>query len=393
MKEMTINEAVKLVNAKEATSISLYLKTDYTGRDSATKAKGNMMRLYKTVEEIIGRSVDVVSKNRLLAPLKRTLDNLRITQSKGGIAIYHNEDFTGIVRITTNVSDLVVAAQSFHLKPILRSLQYHRNYYLLALRSRCADLFLVTPDGHTKLDRVEWNAPVGSQLAETAKGAQGKLLKVRRGKNLNKNAGENFGPLNQALKGHFEQKQFPLMISGPSHLHEAFRGSSEYSYIMQQGLEGDTEYLDEKALLGLSGQVFEQFLLENDKHAAANFLEASNVGAASTNIAEIAVAAARGQVKSLLIAEDTHVWGLLDRTNGAIEILSEKEDATSDDLLDDLAELTLQKGGNVTVLPSAQMPHGVSIAAILRWSDSGNCDHAFVPLRSRNHFSSVSNGR
>ena len=252
-------------------------------------------------------------------------------------------------------------------------------------------MFLVTPDGYTKLDRVECNSSVGSPLSEAAKGAQGKLFKNRRGKNLLKSTGKNFAPLNQALKGHLEQKQFPLMISGPSHLHEAFRSSSAYSYIMQQGLEGDTEYLDEKALLGLSGQVFEQFLHENDRHAAANFLEASHFGDTSTDIAEIAVAAARGQIKSLLIAEDTHVWGLLDRTNGAIKILSEKDDATSDDLLDDLAELTLQKGGNVTVLPSAQMPSGVAIAAILRWSDSTNCDHAFVPLRSRNHFSPVVN--
>ncbi|MCX6123849.1 MAG: hypothetical protein NTV34_03760, partial [Proteobacteria bacterium] len=315
-----------------------------------------------------------------------------MSPSKGGLAIYHNEDFTGVVRIATKVSDLVVAAQSFHLKPILRSLPYHQSYYLLALRERCADLFLVKPDGHTKLKRFDVCRSVQGATSDSDKKPTSRALKHRTNLDFQKKNAGNMIRLNQELKTYFDNNQFPLMISGPSHLQEGFRNNCAYVHTMEPSLEGDINYLDEKALVGLSGHVFEQYLLEKDSMAVDNFIEAGKLGLASANLADIAVAAARGQVSRLLIAEDTHIWGHLDRTSGAFEVLTDKDDATSDDLLDDLAELTLQKGGGVTVLPISQMPNGAPIAAILRWSDPGNCDQAFIPLRSKSHFSPLVGG-
>ena len=65
-------------------------------------------------------------------------------------------------------------------------------------------------------------------------------------------------------------------------------------HIMEQSLEGNIDYFDEKTLVGLSGHVFKQYLLENDSHAVDNFIGANKAGLASTSLAEIKVAAARG---------------------------------------------------------------------------------------------------
>ena len=129
MKTMTVNEATKLVKAKPAPSISLYLATDVAAKDSTTKLRLNLNRLYKTAEGLIVGTYDFKTRERLLQPLKKALSMVGLRRAKGGIGIYHNEHFTGIVRLPTITSDLAVAADSFHIKPVLRCVQSRRNYY------------------------------------------------------------------------------------------------------------------------------------------------------------------------------------------------------------------------------------------------------------------------
>jgi len=123
MKDLTISDAMKLVRSETAPAISIYLGTNVNDRDSHSKIRTNLQRLYKTAESLVVRTYDARARERLLQPLKKALANLKLSRSKGGVAIYHSETFTGIVRLPTAVADLAVAADSFHLKPVLRCAQ------------------------------------------------------------------------------------------------------------------------------------------------------------------------------------------------------------------------------------------------------------------------------
>jgi hypothetical protein len=248
MKAMTVNEAIKLVKSNTSPAISIYLKTDHKDRDGTNKVRANLTAMYKTIEGLVRRTYEIRHKDRLLAPLKRALAGLQLSQAKGGIAIYHNEHFTGLVKLPTLHADLAVAAESFHLKPVLKCAQQQRN---------------VTAFANLIMDR---------------------------------------------------------------------------------------------------------HVSTTDESPVSMFQKAEASGLASHDLIDIAQAAARGQIQTLFVAEDRHIWGYLDREFGAVEVLRQKHDATSDDLLDDIAELTLLKGGKVKVLPSDQMPNELPIAAIYRWS-------------------------
>jgi tetratricopeptide (TPR) repeat protein len=369
MKEMSVNEAVKLLKSKSAPAISIYLKTDHKDRDGMSKVRANLASLYKTIEGLIVRTYDVRTKERLLGPLKNALSGLKLSQSKGGIAIYHNENFTGVVKVPTLVSDLAVAAESFHLKPMLRCAQLRKNYYLLAIRRSCADLYLVTAEEAKKVDRFDIARKREDQSStkerDDSRAWFKKGQKVRKLKELN----ESMNLLNQQLALRCQGERIPLVLGGADQYQEAFRNVCSYVYLLEQGIAGDIEYMDEKGLTALSNHVIEQYYSEIDDSAIAMFQKAEATGLASSDLVEIAQAAARGQVQTLLIAEDRHIWGYLDREFGTVEVLRHKHDATSDDLLDDIAELTILKGGKVRVLSSDQMPHGQPIAAILRWQD------------------------
>jgi hypothetical protein len=56
----------------------------------------------------------------------------------------------------------------------------------------------------------------------------------------------------------------------------------------------------------------------------------------------------------------------VDSTTGRITFGNE-EDIQVDDLLDDVAELVLRKGGSVVVVPAADMPSQTGVAAAFRF--------------------------
>ncbi|HSP46584.1 MAG TPA: hypothetical protein VLN47_00670, partial [Clostridiaceae bacterium] len=85
------------------------------------------------------------------------------------------------------------------------------------------------------------------------------------------------------------------------------------------------------------------------------------------DVAEIARAAIEGRVKSLLIESERIVPGKIDAETGKVEF-GNLEAPGRDDVLDDLAELTLRMGGEVVLIPQDKMPVKSGVAAILRSS-------------------------
>lgn len=73
-----------------------------------------------------------------------------------------------------------------------------------------------------------------------------------------------------------------------------------------------------------------------------------------------------GRVATLLIEAESHVAGKIDWTSGRIT-LGELTHPEIDDLLDDLGELVLNKGGQVVIVPAERMPARTGLAAIYRF--------------------------
>jgi hypothetical protein len=367
MKTLTLNEATKLIKTEPSLSISLYLATDVSERDGVAKLRLNLQRLFKKAEASLARTCDAKTRERLLHPLRKALSMIGLKRGKGGIAIYHNEEFTGLVKLPTITSDIAVAADSFHIKPLLRCAQSRRSFFVLALRRRHADLYLVTADGTKHAERIElpnaFKKPLAMDRGE--KFWLGKEIKVRRKRDFV----EGMKQLNRYLEGWWTGSRTPLLLAGASSHQDAFRQNCNYQHLIERGLVGAVDDLDSDSLTNISVVAMKSYFEEQDYLAVATFRKAEAAGLTTTDLEEVAKAAARGQIQSLLVAEDRHVWGHLDRDTGRVQVVHDQQ-GTADDLLDDLAELTLNNGGSVTVLPSVVLPNGQLIAAVLRWKDT-----------------------
>ncbi|MEO6446540.1 MAG: hypothetical protein ABIZ91_00190 [Gemmatimonadaceae bacterium] len=69
---------------------------------------------------------------------------------------------------------------------------------------------------------------------------------------------------------------------------------------------------------------------------------------------------------TLLIDAEWNLPGRIDASTGSISF-DDPDEAQVDDVLDDLGELVLKRGGDVVVVPGDQMPTTTGIAAIYRF--------------------------
>ena len=96
------------------------------------------------------------------------------------------------------------------------------------------------------------------------------------------------------------------------------------------------------------------------------FETARAMGLGADDLATVSRAAAESRVESLLVEAERTIPGRLDESTGDIT-LDRIESPRIDDLLDDLAELVLIKGGQVLVVPSGDMPTDSGVAATFRF--------------------------
>jgi hypothetical protein len=86
----------------------------------------------------------------------------------------------------------------------------------------------------------------------------------------------------------------------------------------------------------------------------------------SDTVAEVAEAAVAGRVANLLIEADRRVPGRIDAETDAV-VFDSLLQPDVDDLLDDVAEISLKAGGSVAIVPAERMPTQTGIAAIYRF--------------------------
>lgn len=75
----------------------------------------------------------------------------------------------------------------------------------------------------------------------------------------------------------------------------------------------------------------------------------------------------RGRVHRLFLQRDRLLFGSLDPETGAVLLHGRQEGSSDDDVLDDVAEAVIARGGEVLEVDAGRMPNGSAAAALFRW--------------------------
>jgi hypothetical protein len=382
MRQITTEQLTGLLVAHEPPSISLYQPTHRRHPDNQQDPirYRNLLGEMETSlrEKYPTREVRAILEN--FQALAR--DNEFWNHRTDGLAILSSPEMFEIFELQRPVRELLVVADSFHTKPLLRILQSAERYQILCLTRSEARLYEGNRDA---LDPVELtNVPatmtetLGDQRFQRHQmvgsyglqaGGGGKALFHGHGSTADEveiDTNRFFRAIDRGiLEYHSRPSGLPLMLAALPESHDSFRQVSNNPFLMAGGIMRNPEALSLDQLNKLAWEKVEPLYLARLEGLKENFRTARSRQTGSADLSDIAKAVVAGRVGSLLVDADREIPGRFDRATGAIhfEPLASPE---VDDLIDDLMEAVLRTGGEVVVVPTERMPADTGLAATFR---------------------------
>lgn len=382
MHSLVNDYAAGLLNAHEPPCLSLYQPT-HRRRPENQQDPIRFRNLVKSMEESLRRKYKPREVQPLLAPFLALADDRGFwNHALDGLAALGAPGFFRAYRLQRPVVELAVVADSFHIKPLLRVLQWADRYQVLGLDRQKIKLFEGNRDAVDEVEPAPGVPPtiteaLGEELTEPHQtvasygmGAGGPAMRHGHGSKkdeLDKDSEKFFRAVDRAvLQHHSRPSGLPLILAALPEYHNLFRQVSQNPFLMAEGIDIHPDALPIDAFRERAWRAVEPHYLARLAGMVEEFGRSKSMGLGSDKLASVAEAAVAGRIAKLLIEADRHIPGRIDYASGRIEP-GDLAHPEIDDLLDDLGELVLKKGGQVVIVPAERMPVQTGIAAIYRF--------------------------
>lgn len=383
-KTLLSNEALADVAAAHpAPCLSLYQATHRSHPDNQQDPI-RFRNLVKALEQSLQRAYPAAAIRNLLEPFESLgADDAFWNHSMDGLAVLGGRNLFRVFQLQRTVTDLAIVADSFHTNPLRRFLQSADRYQVLGLSFHKIQLF---EGNRNVLDEID-PAPevlraitgaLGNALTEPHQSvaSYGSAGGVSQPSHHSQGGPKDvaaidaerfFRAIDRAvLEHHSRPSGLPLILASlPQHQH-LFRHVSHNPFLVAEGLLINPEVLPNDALRERVWQTFEPLYTARLKQWADEYAVAKTKSRGVDELAQAAAAAAAGQVATLLIEDGRQMPGRITASTGQVQF-AELSDPEVDDVLDDLGQLVLSKGGRVVLVPAEHMPTGTGIAATCRF--------------------------
>ncbi len=373
----------KLMADKSPVCISLYQPTHRRAPENhqdPIRFKNLVNQLEKTLEA----GHDEASRTKLLKPFHDLAENRDFwNHTLDGIGVLMSEKTFEVFVFPRTVGELVVVADSFHVKPLRKFLQSTDQYQLLALSLDEIEIYQGT---RNSIESVV-TAP---EMPKTIKEALGGDVEeeypnpspfaVRRRGRLIMNSGNGggrdereideerfFRAIDTAVHEHVSKNsKLPLVLVALAEHHHHFHKVSNNPYLQTEGVKINPKAVKEDQLRDLAWQAMEPQYHARLDAMKDDFKVAQSRKLGSDELADVAKAAVAGRVNTVFLEENRILRGRIDSGTGKIEAGDDTNPAV-DDMLDDLGELVERNGGQVFLIPTDHMPTTTGVAAIYRY--------------------------
>lgn len=319
----------------------------------------------------------------LLAPFQALADDQEFwNHILDGLAVLGTSAMFRVYKLQRTVAELVVVADSFHTKPLMRILQSADRYQILGLNRREVRLFEGNRDALDEIDLVPGvprtiTAALGSESdgrerATRTYGPAGPGATTRHGMDSKQDAMDNdierfFHAVDRAvLEHHSRPSGLPLLLAALPEHHHLFRKVSHNPLLAAEAIDIHPDALSIDTLRERAWQLVQPYYTKRLAGLIEAFGAAKSKDFGASDLAQVAEAVVAGRIATLLIEADREISGAIDATTGAIT-LDDLSNPDVDDLLDDLGERVLKMRGEVVIVPTGQMPTRTGIAAIYRF--------------------------
>lgn len=339
--------------------------------------------LVKRLTQSLGKKYPRRATKQLLAPLHALAGDTRFwNKTYDGLAVLAAPDFFRVYRLQRPVPEMAVVANSFHTKPLLRIVQSADRYHVLALSRHEARLFEGNRDSIAEIEmapevpRTMDDALKRDVERDHATRTYGPIRLNSMGRHGAGDVKQNgirsdtehfFRAVDQAvLEHHSKPTDLPLLIAALPEHHNMFHAVSRNPNLLNEAIDIHPDDLSADALRERAWEKIQPNYLERLNWLTERFHVAGQRAQATDNLEKTAKAAVNGRVETLLLDTARQVPGWIDSLSGTVT-LGDMEDPHIDDVLDDLGEHVLARGGEVVMVPTDRMPTRTGLAAIYRY--------------------------
>ena len=369
-----------LLRNEETPCLSLYQSTHLQHPDNVQDPI-RFRNLVKELEESLRQNYPKREVAPLLAQFHALADDAAFwNHTTAGLAVLAAPGMFRVYRLPRPVADLVVVADSFHTKPLMRITQSTDHYQVLGLSRDTFELFEGNRDSLVKVQPMD-SAP------QTAQEMLGKESDSREGAHraygpsgdsawqgtdvkqalADRDLEQFFRAVDQAVAHRYAKSggRGLILAALPEH-HNLFRSVSKNPHLLKEAIDVHPDAMSLDTLRERAWQLIQPYYLDRLSGLVDGYGVATGKNQASALLDDIAKAAVEGRVATLLLEADRMVAGQIDAATGKVTT-APLDDPKVDDLLDDLGELVLKSGGDVVMVPAERMPSTTGAAATFRF--------------------------
>ena len=374
---------IELPKSAEGPCLSLYQPTHRHYPDNQQDPI-RFKNLVKTLEHSLRQQNPTREVRPLLRPFSELASDYDFwNHTQDGLAVLCAPDLFRIYKLQRRVPELAIVADSFHIKPLLRIVQSADRYQILGLSRGAIRLFEGNRDALDEIDLAPGvprsiTDALGDQLTEphqtvrSVGGVGGSSVAFHHGHGSKSDevavdSERFFRAVDGAIHAHHSRPSgLPLLLAALPEYHGVFRKISRNPFLIPDGLKIDPDSVSINDLRVLAWRLIGPTYQDRLTRLVEEFEQSKPRGLVGDHLGQIAFDAVSGRVRTLLVDADREIPGHLDSVNGRIEF-GDISHPQVDDLIDDLAELVLNKGGQVVVVPAERMPTATGAAAIYRY--------------------------
>lgn len=372
---------LELLAVSESPCISLYMPTHHSHPENLQ----NPVRFKNLIKELEGSlllkySNDETQKH--LEPLIDLTGELAFRNyNSEGLAIFSAPGFFKVVDLAETPKEMAIVADSFHTKPLQHYLQSTDRFHVLGLNRHEIKFF---EGNRHSLVEVELHPLVPSKMTDalgdektdkhinfaSSAGVDGSMHHGHGSKKdeIDIDAERYFRAVAEAIAKYYSKPSgLPLLLAALPEYHNLFHKVNKNPMLLEDGIKINSTSVSVDKLAALAWEIMEPEYLRKQEELVSRYHQAKANSLGSEDIKEVAVALVEGRVDTLIIEADRIIASRI--TNLVTGNLQNKDlsNPKVDDLLDDMSELAIRMGGQVTLLPEDQMPSESGVAAIYRY--------------------------
>lgn len=362
----THENLTELTKHRDLASVSIYLPSTPITRD----VDAVQLALKTATSSVHSQLSDLGVPKMHIDEVVKTLEDFQSRREfweyqGNSLAIFVAPGTVHSFRLATSLQSRIDVGDRFDVGPLLRSVTFANNGYVLSItegRTQLLELSADTPAVEIDLDISDDIDGVlddpkyqGRFDQHRADGTTGDRIERERYCRL----------VQDAVLAHIAESTLPLIVAASRDLEPAYRAVNTYRHLLEHGIEANPEALSVDDLTTRARKILDDHYANTLAEWRELFGTRQAHGLATSQLSEVARAATASGVESLLFDMDSTQEGSIDDA-GVVHEVSEP-DAENYGIVDEIAARVLRSGGTVKAVRATDLPDNTPVAAMLRF--------------------------